>query len=519
MTQRRRSRPRHPDTLTPAESRVLNELRKGGTNAEIAVRLAVSPDAIKFHISNLLAKLGLEDRQQLASWRPDGGRRRLRALLPLPATLGFLARPLVWVGAGTAVLAGAAAVAGVLVFVNGSGEPVPVAPPTTPTPMSPTVAGPSPQPTPTTTVSPAPTPHGTPTPAPTVTPSPTPTPTRQPTPTPTAVRLPETIDMTGAVTTAGSYSFMSEDEAGGMRPVTTYEELRDGSTTVLLIHKASADGRSRAAILDTVEANDLVEWHVAYDCFVRYRITDVKADPAGPIPRKSLRLEWMTYAFTGCSGAIASDVPASFAWGTLPDLGGATLRVPIVHSIFQIVPKDWTGSVEPLVPRELPPRSDKEPSFYTTLSDASANLPYWRTPTVPEGWVLDTAGEGGLADPGQGYCSDWLTEVREWSNPPSRWIAFSLCGFYAGASGFPSDASWSDGKMAHETRVIAGRPALLLYSPLGPSHNPNATVHIVVYDPPSRVAYKLVAYDYTLHGGNVGASIALVASLFEEGGE
>ena len=59
MTQRRRGRPSHPDVLTPAEWRVLEELRKGGTNAELAVRLGVSPDAVKFHISNMLSKLDL----------------------------------------------------------------------------------------------------------------------------------------------------------------------------------------------------------------------------------------------------------------------------------------------------------------------------------------------------------------------------------------------------------------------------------------------------------------------------
>ncbi|MXZ89385.1 MAG: helix-turn-helix transcriptional regulator, partial [Dehalococcoidia bacterium] len=149
MTQRRRGRPRHPDILTPAEWRVLDELRAGGTNVEIAVRLGVSPDAVKFHISNMLAKLGLEDRQQLASWDRDSERGRLRALLAIPVALGSLARPLVWLGAGTAVLAGAAAIAVVLVVVPVSDEAVPVIPLATPTPISPTVgATSSPQPAP-----------------------------------------------------------------------------------------------------------------------------------------------------------------------------------------------------------------------------------------------------------------------------------------------------------------------------------------------------------------------------------
>ena len=64
----RRGRPAHPDVLTPAEWRVLEHLREGRTNAEIAVRLGISPDGVKFHVSNMLAKLNLPDRQALAKW-------------------------------------------------------------------------------------------------------------------------------------------------------------------------------------------------------------------------------------------------------------------------------------------------------------------------------------------------------------------------------------------------------------------------------------------------------------------
>ena len=55
---------------------MLEELRRGGTNAEIAVRLGVTLDAVKFHISNMLGKLGLENRQparRLAARGRGGG--------------------------------------------------------------------------------------------------------------------------------------------------------------------------------------------------------------------------------------------------------------------------------------------------------------------------------------------------------------------------------------------------------------------------------------------------------------
>ena len=127
MGRNRRGRPRHPDVLTPAEWRVLDALREGGTNAEIAARLGLSPDTVKTHISNMLAKLELRDRRALAAWRPDARPRRLGALFAVPAALADVARPLMWVGAGVATLAGVLVVAVALValeaIVEGNGEP------------------------------------------------------------------------------------------------------------------------------------------------------------------------------------------------------------------------------------------------------------------------------------------------------------------------------------------------------------------------------------------------------------
>ena len=136
MPGRGRGRPPHPDILTPAEQRVLDELRKGGTNVEIAVRLRLSPETVKTHIARMLGKLALDDRHALAAWRPDRDRRRLLTPLVLPAALASLGRPLLWAGAGVVAVA-ATAVAIALVVALGNGDPVPVAVPATPTPQSP----------------------------------------------------------------------------------------------------------------------------------------------------------------------------------------------------------------------------------------------------------------------------------------------------------------------------------------------------------------------------------------------
>jgi len=74
MTNRKeRGRPPHGDILTPAEWRVADKVRHGMTNPVIAARLGVSADAVKFHVANILQKLGFSNRVELRRW---GGVRR-----------------------------------------------------------------------------------------------------------------------------------------------------------------------------------------------------------------------------------------------------------------------------------------------------------------------------------------------------------------------------------------------------------------------------------------------------------
>jgi DNA-binding CsgD family transcriptional regulator/catechol 2,3-dioxygenase-like lactoylglutathione lyase family enzyme len=67
-SQRGRGRPPHDDVLTPAEWRVVEAVRHGMGNAEIAARQGVSPDAVKYHVANALLKLGLATRAELRLW-------------------------------------------------------------------------------------------------------------------------------------------------------------------------------------------------------------------------------------------------------------------------------------------------------------------------------------------------------------------------------------------------------------------------------------------------------------------
>ena len=67
-----RGRPPHPDVLTPAEWRVAEAVRHGLTNRAIAERMGVSADAVKYHVGNVLSKLGFASRAELRRW--DGVR-------------------------------------------------------------------------------------------------------------------------------------------------------------------------------------------------------------------------------------------------------------------------------------------------------------------------------------------------------------------------------------------------------------------------------------------------------------
>jgi DNA-binding NarL/FixJ family response regulator len=53
------------DILTSRESQVLGMLRRGHTTATIASRLQIAPVTVRRHISELVHKLGVEDRSAL----------------------------------------------------------------------------------------------------------------------------------------------------------------------------------------------------------------------------------------------------------------------------------------------------------------------------------------------------------------------------------------------------------------------------------------------------------------------
>src|SRR5487761_185199 len=55
---KRRGRPPHGDILTPAEWKTTHAVQHGLTSRQIANRKGISRDGVKFHVENVLGKLG-----------------------------------------------------------------------------------------------------------------------------------------------------------------------------------------------------------------------------------------------------------------------------------------------------------------------------------------------------------------------------------------------------------------------------------------------------------------------------
>ncbi|HYL71727.1 MAG TPA: LuxR C-terminal-related transcriptional regulator [Candidatus Dormibacteraeota bacterium] len=91
----RRGRPPHDDLLTPTEWRVVHAVQHGLSNRQIAARRGISLDAVKYHVANAVAKLGLANRQALRRWfraPRDSALARTETTQMNPIALGPLAQ-------------------------------------------------------------------------------------------------------------------------------------------------------------------------------------------------------------------------------------------------------------------------------------------------------------------------------------------------------------------------------------------------------------------------------------------
>ena len=121
---------------------MLGLIRDGRSNREIAEELGISLQGVKYHVTEILGKLGVEGRQQAARWKPDHARQWSFAV---PSFLSIRAGAIASLAAPKVVLAGVTAltmmtlIGGLLLSAGGgdsenSGIAGLVAPEPTPTP-------------------------------------------------------------------------------------------------------------------------------------------------------------------------------------------------------------------------------------------------------------------------------------------------------------------------------------------------------------------------------------------------
>ena len=307
----------------------------------------------------------------------------------------------------------------------------------------------------------------------------------------------DTYDTTGAVSTPGSYAFLSDlDDTSTV--VTTYEGLRDGTTTALLIHTSDADGASRADAYDAVEAGDTFEWRHVDDCWVRYIVEDVKPDPTGTAPRKLLALRWVTYTYSGCTGAIPSAGDRFMSWTPpavqRPESG--RMPAPVRHGPWLVMPLGWTGELQEV--RYLGQRDPVEPSqvLHTTdIDEARREIPLWREPSgIPGTWTLGEVLVGGEVGPWSGFEASWespkgrviIIVVH------SRWRKDHLRGVGTGA--------------VMEMRRIGGHPAIVQY---WPPEDKDSGTRVFLYDESTGIEVFVAAYSLEL-GETVAVALSLV---------
>src|SRR5438093_1692465 len=145
----KRGRPPHPDILTPREWQVLALLRQGLTNEQIAQRLDISFATAKYHVAEIISKLGVQTREEAAAWQPEGVAMRWwqrAALAPLSGALRRLA-PLTLakaaIATGALVAVAGLAVVAVLLSRDGDDHFAETAAGSTPAPTRPFVARPA----------------------------------------------------------------------------------------------------------------------------------------------------------------------------------------------------------------------------------------------------------------------------------------------------------------------------------------------------------------------------------------
>lgn len=118
-----RGRPRYPGPLTPREWEVLRLIEKGLTNEEIAARLGISFSGARYHVSEIISKLGVSGRKEAVAWareqaeQPAGKRRWSLPALGIPSVR--LGSPFRMAGVAAGVTVCALVLGALVLWFNG----------------------------------------------------------------------------------------------------------------------------------------------------------------------------------------------------------------------------------------------------------------------------------------------------------------------------------------------------------------------------------------------------------------
>ena len=331
----------------------------------------------------------------------------------------------------------------------------------------------------------------------------------------------DSLDAAGEVAGAGEWAILG----GNGDVLTTWEQLRSEAAT-LRVHQTDAGGNSWASEFGAVAVNDLFEWRIADDCWVRYRVTGAPAPPSGASGRWEFPVAWMTYAATGvgCTGEVGAGTV--FSVDEEPAvIQSPRIASPVRHGLWLMVPTDWSGRREPAKGGDplratgnaieaqaatVAGASDTGASPWFETSDASEarrRIPNWRDPALPAGWRLRRAEVGTGDAPPRGYMAEYedaqgylvlmIYVVQVQRLPVYQWAVRG------------SDDNRLVTRLVTELLVIDGHAGLVSYSPPGPHHNPYADHRVQIYDEPAGVKYWML-----FNWGTLRDAIEIARSMY-----
>ena len=319
------------------------------------------------------------------------------------------------------------------------------------------------------------------------------------------------LDAAGEVASAGEWAILG----GNGEVLATWEQLRS-EAAALRVHQTDAGGNSWASEFGAVAVNDLFEWRLADDCWVRYRVAGAPVAPPGASGRWEFPIEWHSYAATGagCKGAVGTGTVLRVDEAPPAVVRTSEIASPVRYGPYLLAPLGWTGDLEE--PEwHGPPASAGGASAVTRsplvdtddLAEARRLLPYWRDPALPAGWTFSSAYAGTVYSPLIGYCAIYFNA--------NGYYGAEICVSYKGTRPNYTPVLATDGSEVYEGRMIDGRAARVRYGLPVPTRNNGLPIRVQIFDEDTGIEYEVFGYDPGLRGSNVDSVIAIARSLLK----